>query len=453
MLERAADPVYVLDADRAILFCNPACAAWVGVEAESLAGRRVDYVAGDEVHGLPGAAAGLCPPPEVFAGQAATGHVSSISSQGRLLYRRTRFIPLVDTAGKCLAVLAFMDHSDLHAADLQSDTPRSTTSDQLHATLRAFRVELGSRHALAQLLGETPVQKQVRARVALAASSRVPVLIVGAQGTEREAVARTIHERAARGAGRFAKVDCALLTMEMLSQAMSDLRAGEISPTETTLLLHDVDQLPPTMLSVVTKLVRGSTGTRMLATSRLTPDDWSAQSAPAAELACALSTLVIELPLLSARIADLPLLAQALIEECNGVGAKQISGIAPEALEQLAWHDWAGNLHELREVIRMAHASAKGHRIEPGDLSPRLAFVREAGAAPRPAPEVPIVLDDFLREIQIELITRALDRTAGNRTRAAALLGMNRVKLYRRLIQLGLVEDKEEEPVFEEDPE
>ena len=140
-------------------------------------------------------------------------------------------------------------------------------------------------------------------------------------------------------------------------------------------------------------------------------------------MACALATLVIELPALAARIADLPLLAQALIEERNGVGAKQISGISPEALEQLSWHEWNGNLHELREVIRMAHEGAKRHRIEVGDLSPRLAFVREAGAAPRTTPDVPIVLDDFLREIQIELITRALDRTAGNRTRAALLLG------------------------------
>lgn len=453
MLERTADPVYVLDADRAILFCNPACAAWVGVEAESLVGRRVDYVAGDEVHGLPGAAAGLCPPPDVFAGQAATGHVSSISSQGRLLYRRTRFTPLVDAAGKCLAVLAFMDHTDLHAADLQTAAPRSTTSDQLHATLRQFRVELGSRHALAQLLGETPVQKQVRARVALAASSRVPVLIVGAPGTEREAVARTIHERTARGGGRFAKVDCALLTIEILSRAFQDLRSGEISPNDTALLLHDVDQLPAALYPTVFNLVRNSAGTRILATSRVTPEAWSAQSQTAAELACALSTLVIELPPLTARIADLPLLVHALIEECNGAGAKQISGIASAALEQLAWHDWAGNLHELREVIRMAHAAARGLRIEPGDLSPRLAFVREAGAAPRPAPDVPIVLEDFLREIQIELVTRALDRTAGNRTRAAQLLGMSRVKFYRRLEQLGLVEDKEEAPVFEEDPE
>lgn len=455
ILEKAADPVYLLDADRAILFCNPACAAWIGVEAEELVGRRVDYVAGDELHGVPGAAAGLCPPPDVFAGRAMTGHVSSMSSQGRLLYRRTRFMPLVDGSGSCLAVLAFMEHADLHAVDLQGATPRaSATSDQLHATLRQFRAELGSRHALAQLLGETPAQKQVRARVALAASSRAAVLICGPEGTEREAVARTIHERAARGGGRFAKVDAALLTADLLAQALTDLRAGEVSPTETTLLLHDVDRLQYDLHATVLKLVRNPAGTRVLATSRVAPDVWEAQLPAGNELPWLLATLVIELPPLAARIADLPLLAQALVEECNRAGAKQLSGVSTAALEQLAWHDWPGNLHELREVIRMAHETASGLFIEPGDLSPRLAFTRDADASPRPAPDMPINLDNFLRDVQIELIERALDRTGGNRTKAAKLLGITRIQLYRRLERFGMVQETSpDEPVFEEDPE
>jgi DNA-binding NtrC family response regulator len=265
-------------------------------------------------------------------------------------------------------------------------------------------------------------------------------------------VARTIHERAARGGGHFAKVDCALLTNDILAQTFQDLRSGEVLPTETTLLLHDVERLPPSMYAAVYKLVRESLGTRIVASSRLLPEAWTSQSPVAIDLACALATLVIELPPLVARMADLPLLVQALVEECNALGAKQISGMASAALEQLSWHEWSGNLHELREVVRAAHETASGQHIEPGDLSPRLAYMRESATSPRPKPEVPIVLEDFLREIQTELITRALDRTGGNRTRAALLLGMSRVKFYRRLEQLGLVENKEEEPIFEEDP-
>ena len=440
LLENTADPVYVLDADRAILFCNQACANWIGVEAASLVGRRVDYVTGDEMHGVPGAAAGLCPPPDVFAGRARSGHVSSMSSGGRLLYRKARFMPLADEDGNTLAVFAYLEHTDLHASDLQSNSSPSSTTDYLHAVIRQFRAEHGSRHGLVELLGETPSIKQVRARVQLAAGSRASVLITGPIGSGQAAVARAIHDRATREGGRFVPLDCELLTEEILKDALADLRSGDNPAALTTLLLQDIDKLPAELQSDVLKLVRTSPGPRIIGTSSCLLTDWAKMLPNHGELAWVIGTLVIELPPLQSRRADLPVLAHALMEQCNSAGSKQLSGLAEETLEQLAWHNWDGDVQELREVIKEAYQKAHGSKIDPEDLPSRLAMEREAAAAPQLPADVPMDLEAFLREVQIELVTRALERAAGNRTQAARLLGMSRMKFYRRLEQLGLSE-------------
>ena len=438
LLEKTADPVYVLDADRSILFCNQSCADWIGVEAASLLGRRLDYVAGDETHGVPGAAAGLCPPPDVFAGRARSGHVSCMSPQGRLLYRKARFMPLADAEGKPLAVFAYLEHTDLHASDLQANTHSPSASDYLHAIIRQYRADHGSQHGLVELLGETPTVKQARARVQLAAGSRASVLITGPVGAGQASVARAIHERATREGGRLIPLDCALLTPELLGTALADLRNGTQPSTATTVLLNEIDALPAELQPAVLKLVRTTPGPRVLGTANRPLAAWAASLPNQGELAWAVGTLVIELPPLSSRLTDLPLLSQALVEQGNRAGAKQLSGISPEALEQLSWHAWAGDLQELREVIQHAYDRAKGGQIEAEDLTPRLALEREAAAAPRLAEDVPIDLEAFLKEVQIELVRRALERAAGNRTQAARLLGMSRMKFYRRLEQLGL---------------
>jgi DNA-binding NtrC family response regulator len=100
-------------------------------------------------------------------------------------------------------------------------------------------------------------------------------------------------------------------------------------------------------------------------------------------------------------------------------------------------HPWTGNLRELEEVVRQAHAQSAGPRIQLSDLPPRLELAAKAALQPRRAEEK-IVLEQYLAGIELELIQRALSRSKGNKAKAARLLGMTRPRLYRRLVQLGL---------------
>jgi DNA-binding NtrC family response regulator len=151
---------------------------------------------------------------------------------------------------------------------------------------------------------------------------------------------------------------------------------------------------------------------------------------------------------------DVPLLAQHFVEELNAEGGRQLSGFSPAALDLLASHPWPGDVQELAHAVREAGQQTGGPRILPVDLSDRVHLALHAAAHPPREPET-IELDAFLAAIEKELLQRALAQARGNKSRAAQLLGVNRARLLRRLVQLGLAEPApaDEPVVFEPLPE
>jgi DNA-binding NtrC family response regulator len=172
------------------------------------------------------------------------------------------------------------------------------------------------------------------------------------------------------------------------------------------------------------------------------------------DLAYELSTLTIKLPRLASRREDIPLLAQHFLEEANAASDRQLSGFQPAAIELLTSLAWPGNIDELAGAVRAACAKATGPCVMLADLPDWVHLAHDAAAQP-PRDDEPIQLDAFLAEIEKELLARALKKTRGNKSKAAALLGLSRPRLLRRLAQLGLIAPSEaEEPViFEPLPE
>jgi DNA-binding NtrC family response regulator len=289
--------------------------------------------------------------------------------------------------------------------------------------------------------------RQVRAQVLLAAAGKGSVSVFGPAGSGREHVARAIHYAAAGKPGPLVPLACPLLDGELLQATLRGLaRAKSADAAQTpAVLLGDVDQLPPpAQLELAHALSGAAPPFRLLSTAREPLAEIAARGEFRHDLACLLSTLSIRLPPLVERLEDLPLAAQWFLEQVNSQGGKQVGGFSPEALDRLAAYSWPGDLAELEAFVAEAHARCQASEVTPADLPQRIDLAAAAATFAR-RPEETIVLEDFLAKIERELIERALTQARGNKTKAARMLGMTRPRFYRRLVQLGLATEGEEE--------
>jgi DNA-binding NtrC family response regulator len=447
LLDAAALPAYALDARRRIVFLNAAGRAWLGPQAAELLGQECRYHSTPDEQGHMPLAGLLCPPPEVLSnGRRATATIHLPNAEPAAS-RVFDFIPLVDEGQEVVGVLALGISPPAEPAGSKPlATDGETTPDQLHALLQKLRASRQGRFQVERLVGESPALRRARAQASLAAANKASVLVLGPTGSGRQHVARAIHySRLPEALGPLVPLACGLLGAELLQASIRGLARPKASVAPgrlATLLLNDADQMPPEAQAELAGFLRiGEVPVRFISTARRPLVELAETGKFRPDLACLLSTITIELPPLEERLDDLPLLAQMFLERVNAAGTKQLAGFTPEALDALAGYAWPRQLDELAEIAAAAHAQADGPLVEARDLPILLARADDALRWARKSEET-IVLEKFLGQIERELIERALERAKGNKTRAAKLLGMTRPRLYRRLVQLGMIEEE-----------
>jgi transcriptional regulator of acetoin/glycerol metabolism len=438
LLGVVVDPIYVVASNRKIVFVNDALAKWAEVAADGLLGSECTYGVAAEVSGSAATVAALCPPPEAFNGARLKAPLV-LPGKGEEGRREAEFIPLAAEDDRATAVLVMVSPLGNKASAPPAD---DLSGPDLHARLQHYRDRLAILYHRDRLLGDSPAMRQVRSQVRLAAGSPTNVLVLGPPGSGREHVGRAIHYGdGISAAGPLIPLSCPLLDNELLEATVRSLsRNKSFGLRPATLLLNEIDQLSEgVQADLVGSVSSGTLIARVISTSHQPLVQLAARGSFRMDLACLLSTLTIQLPALSARLADLPLLVQWYIEQANLGSPKQRGGCTPEALDRLAGYSWPNDLRELEEVIVESHRRAEGPLISSQDLPPRLMVASQATARPAKVDER-IVLEKYLAGIEHELIVRALKRAKGNKTKAARLLGMNRPRFYRRLMQLGLAE-------------
>jgi DNA-binding NtrC family response regulator len=352
--------------------------------------------------------------------------------------RSGRFIPLGGEPDP-LGVLVVLDS---HDAD-PDESPEDSTLDchVLHQVIQNIRQESRHRFRVDRLVGQSTAMKYVRSQVSVAAQTTCQVLIVGPSGTGRETLARAIHQGRGECAGPLIPLSCKLLDAELLQTTIIGFlrRCAELETEQPgALLLLEIDFLPRDAQGVLMGFLEfPQLELRTVATATQRLIELSRRDAFRIDLAHALSTLEIHLPGLGERPEDIPLLAQCLVEEANARGHKQLSGFTPDAIDELLAYTWPGNVDELAALVADCHAKADGPLITLADLPEKLKLAADAADYPRPKEER-IVLDDFLAQIEAELIQRAIQQAKGNKAQAARLLGITRARLLRRIGQLGL---------------
>ena len=309
-----------------------------------------------------------------------------------------------------------------------------------------------------------------------AAAREVGVLIRGPTGSGKELAAHAIHALSARSHGPFRAVNCAALPPALLESELFGHAKGAFTGAvrdsqgifraahRGILFLDEVAELP---LELQAKLLRvletrsvipvGSTDpvavdVRIIAATHQPLRAAVQHGRFRADLMYRLRIVPVFLPPLSARHGDVELLGWKMIEELNAQGAsqeasqrgRQIARISPGALEALTEYAWPGNVRELRSALEYAYVIGDGDQLIEADLPPEItgsqAGAQAAGANTIAAGPASTANGDERPEAR--RIRVALERSAGNRERAAQMLGMSRVTLWRRMRTYGLIDDE-----------
>ena len=301
-----------------------------------------------------------------------------------------------------------------------------------------------------ELVGDSAVMRELRQEVDKASQTGLNVLLRGETGTGKEVAARILHARSPRKEGPFVVVNCAAIPDELFESQVFGHRAGAFTGAQGafeglfsqadggTLFLDEVGDLSSSNQARILRAVELG-AFRPLGAPEEVQVDVRVVSATNKDLAGLLSEgrfrqdffhrlsgFYLELPPLSHRTEDIPLLARHFFDVARDTARHPLEGIAEDALEFLAQRAWPGNVRELRNAVLRAVGIARGPLIQVEDLR-------------RPGPFIPNVSsDDRLETWEKEHIAAILARHGGKVPEAAQALGIARSTLYKKIAAYGL---------------
>ena len=308
----------------------------------------------------------------------------------------------------------------------------------------------------AAMVGQHASMLEVYKLVARVAPNVATVLILGESGTGKEVVARAIHLNGPRAAGPFIAVNCAAIPEALLESALFGHERGAFTGAVArragrfelavggTLFLDEIAELSMVLQAKILRAVQEHeiervgggevipVDVRVIAATNQDLRDAIATGRFRDDLYYRLAVVTIDLPRLVDRGEDLLLLTAFFATHFGRISGKNIRSISDRALDALRGHVWAGNVRELRNVVERAVIVATDDTIRVENLP------SEFRSAERAAPRYPTGTIPSLAEVEARHIRRALAHTGGVIGSAAALLGIHRNTLTKKIAEHGL---------------
>ncbi len=317
------------------------------------------------------------------------------------------------------------------------------------------------------IIGESAPIVDALETIMRVANSGCSILITGETGTGKEVFARAAHRASSRRSRPFIPVNCAAIPDTLLETELfghvkgaftgaTNARPGRfMSANEGTIFLDEIGDLPlaaqAKLLRVLEERVVSPVGSdidvpvdvRIIAATHRNLEEMVAQGKFRADLYFRLAVVPIELPALRERPEDIMRIAELCLTRAAERSGCNIEGFEASARTALVNYAWPGNVRELSHVIERAVLLARKSRLADTDL--QLPGTKKSSRTPSdPIPKLVVVegstrnevsldLRTALEQLERELIDRALNKAGGNRTEAAALLGLNRTTLVEKL--------------------
>ncbi|MBN1102745.1 MAG: sigma-54-dependent Fis family transcriptional regulator [Deltaproteobacteria bacterium] len=341
---------------------------------------------------------------------------------------------------------------------------KSIRQHEMAGEIKRLRLRINEETTFHGIIGCTRAMKDIFDMVLTVGPTDASILIHGETGTGKELLARAIHEESRRREGNLVCINSAALTESLLEAELFGYVRGAFTGASTnrkgrlemahrgTLFLDEIGHMSLRLQSKLLRFVQemvfepvGSTESRSVDVRLIAATNLNLQGEIKAgrflsDLLYRIEVISIRMPPLRERREDIPLLAEYFLRHYAEQYQKALDGVNPEAMEVLMGYAWPGNVRELKNCMARAVILSKGGHLRAED------FPDKAPSAGRSAPtfgEKPGVLEIpeqglKLRDMEIELVRRTLQKCGGNKSLAAQSLGISRKALYEKIERYGI---------------
>lgn len=436
------DAMAVIDAKGRLVFVSPIHEKFFGLQSGEGVGRNVrEVIENTRLHHV------------VRTGVAEIGQIQKMNGRERVVSRHPirRDSKVVGAIGRVM----FKGPDQVEAL--------ARRIKHLEAEIETYRNEarenLRGESYLEAIVGQSPAVHRLRDQIRKVAPLDIPVLIQGESGTGKELVAQALHMMSPRRDGRLVTVNAAALPAQLVESELFGYEAGSFTGADRkgragkfeqadkgTIFLDEIGDMP---LEVQSKLLRvlqdrivervggdkpKKIDFRLCTATNRNLEEFVESGQFRLDLFYRISPVVIQMPPLSERVEDIPLLIGHFLEEFARQYGREIPEVDSDVIDHLMERPWQGNVRELRHVIERAFVFCEGNRLRMSNLQET-----SYGAASTPAPPDPAVrqesgiLRTALEQYERDLMIEAMERFGGNKSRVAEHLGVSRGYLYKKL--------------------
>lgn len=314
-----------------------------------------------------------------------------------------------------------------------------------------------------EIVGRSPVIKEITEQIARAAATKATVLIRGESGVGKELVARAVHFSSPRRKSVFVCLNCAALSESLLASELfghergaftgaTDRKIGKFEAAHRgTLMLDEIGEMSPGIQAKFLRVLEGhpfervggnkpiTADVRVIAATNRDLEKDVSEGRFRRDLYFRLRVLEIVVPGLRKRTEDIQELANHFLQRFVAETGRKIHGFTPRATEQLLKYRWPGNVRELKNVIERAVVLCRGELIDENDLL--LSNLSTAGDTAEACAVTPGFRPCSLADLESLHILATLKHTGWNKSRAAGILGIERSTLDRKIRRYSLTND------------
>jgi PAS domain S-box-containing protein len=325
------------------------------------------------------------------------------------------------------------------------------------STIEELKKELSEKYTFGDIVSKNHFIHDLFNVLPNIAGSDSTVLLQGASGTGKELFAKAIHNLSPRKNKPFVKVNCGALPDTLLESELFGYEKGAFTDAKKdkpgrfalahggTIFLDEVGDMSPSLQVKLLRVLQekeyeplGSTGSkrtdvRIIAATNKDLSKLVHEGKFRDDLYYRLNVVKIDLPPLSQRREDIPLLIDAFVRKFNAKMGKQISGVSDKVLRLLLRYDYPGNVRELENIIEHAFVLCGGDRIDMGCLPKEITEGQMEPASPLSTRE-----ESPFEQAEAGVIEKALKKYGGDRIKTAKELGIGRTTLWRKIRKYGL---------------